>query len=67
MAPEIAALFFAGIDTTGHTGTWLMYVTHPSGVLLSMKDAGQLLEDLQWLASCSWLSSCKKLSNIITV
>ena len=24
MFPEIAALFFAGIDTTGHTGTFVM-------------------------------------------
>ena len=24
MFPEIAALFFAGIDTTGHTGTFLL-------------------------------------------
>ena len=24
--PEVAALFFAGIDTTGHTGTWMLYV-----------------------------------------
>jgi cytochrome P450 len=24
MVPEIAALFFAGIDTTGHTGTWAL-------------------------------------------
>ena len=25
MFPEIAALFFAGIDTTGHTGTFFLY------------------------------------------
>eukprot|EP00884_Botryococcus_braunii_P006038 jgi/Botrbrau1/15435/Bobra.43_2s0060.1 len=25
MLPEIAALFFAGSDTTGHTGTWILY------------------------------------------
>ena len=24
MFPEIAALFFAGIDTTGHTGTFIL-------------------------------------------
>jgi cytochrome P450 len=24
MFPEIAALFFAGIDTTGHTGTFVL-------------------------------------------
>ena len=24
MFPEIAALFFAGIDTTGHTGTFFL-------------------------------------------
>ena len=24
MTPEVAALFFAGVDTTGHTGTWLL-------------------------------------------
>ncbi|KAK9904844.1 hypothetical protein WJX75_003698 [Coccomyxa subellipsoidea] len=31
MFPEIAALFFAGIDTTGHTGTFLLYTIsqHP--------------------------------------
>lgn len=31
MLPEIAALFFAGIDTTGHTGTWSLYMIsqHP--------------------------------------
>lgn len=31
MTPEIAALFFAGIDTTGHTGTWSLYLLsqHP--------------------------------------
>ncbi len=29
MFPEIAALFFAGIDTTGHTGTWLLCGSHP--------------------------------------
>eukprot|EP00884_Botryococcus_braunii_P007185 jgi/Botrbrau1/16468/Bobra.0142s0062.1 len=31
MVPEIAALFFAGIDTTGHTGTWSLYLLsqHP--------------------------------------
>ncbi|CAL8465573.1 g5109 [Coccomyxa elongata] len=29
--PEIAALFFAGIDTTGHTGTFILYLIsqHP--------------------------------------
>ncbi|KAK9832710.1 hypothetical protein WJX81_002799 [Elliptochloris bilobata] len=32
MFPEIAALFFAGIDTTGHTGTFVMYMIsqHPA-------------------------------------
>ncbi|CAL8464666.1 g4201 [Coccomyxa elongata] len=31
MFPEMAALFFAGIDTTGHTGTFVMYLIsqHP--------------------------------------
>ncbi|CAL5224619.1 g7335 [Coccomyxa viridis] len=31
MFPEIAALFFAGIDTTGHTGTFFLYMVsqHP--------------------------------------
>lgn len=28
MLPEVAALFFAGIDTTGHTGAWTLCV-HP--------------------------------------
>ena len=28
MFPEIAALFFAGIDTTGHTGTFIMRACH---------------------------------------
>ena len=26
LLPEIAALFFAGTDTTGHTGTWALYL-----------------------------------------
>ena len=30
MRPEIAALFFAGIDTTGHTGAWLLSVSTPA-------------------------------------
>ena len=32
LLPEIAALFFAGIDTTGHTGTWALYLLsqHPA-------------------------------------
>ncbi|EIE21561.1 cytochrome P450 [Coccomyxa subellipsoidea C-169] len=31
MLPEVAALFFAGIDTTGHTGAWTLYALsqHP--------------------------------------
>lgn len=29
MLPEISALFFAGIDTTGHTGTWTLCAAVP--------------------------------------
>ena len=28
MFPEIAALFFAGIDTTGHTGTFVLCASY---------------------------------------
>lgn len=30
MLPEVAALFFAGIDTTGHTGAWCLCASDPS-------------------------------------
>lgn len=47
MAPEIAALFFAGIDTTGHTGTWALYLLsqHPDveAKILAELDANELL------------------------
>ncbi len=31
MLPEVAALFFAGIDTTGHTGAWTLCASALSG------------------------------------
>jgi cytochrome P450 len=47
MTPEIAALFFAGIDTTGHTGTWALYLLsqHPDveAKILAELDAAELL------------------------
>ena len=47
MTPEIAALFFAGIDTTGHTGTWALYLLsqHPDveAKVLAELDAAELL------------------------
>ena len=47
MTPEIAALFFAGIDTTGHTGTWSLYLLsqHPEveAKLVAELDAAGLL------------------------
>ncbi|KAK9801866.1 hypothetical protein WJX73_003752 [Symbiochloris irregularis] len=47
MIPEIASLFFAGIDTTGHTGTWVLYLLsqHPEveEKLLRELDALELL------------------------
>ena len=47
MAPEIAALFFAGIDTTGHTGTWALYLLsqHPEveAKIVAELDAAGLL------------------------
>ena len=32
MFPEIAALFFAGIDTTGHTGTFVLCASYTPSV-----------------------------------
>ena len=47
MLPEIAALFFAGIDTTGHTGTWTLFLLtqHPEveAKLAAELDAAGLL------------------------
>ena len=47
MTPEIAALFFAGIDTTGHTGTWSLYLLsqHPEveAKIVAELDAAGLL------------------------
>ena len=47
MTPEIAALFFAGIDTTGHTGTWSLYLLsqHPEveAKIVAELDAAELL------------------------
>ncbi|CAL8469474.1 g9015 [Coccomyxa elongata] len=47
MLPEVAALFFAGIDTTGHTGAWTLYMLsqHPEveARLVKELDALQLL------------------------
>ena len=47
MLPEIAALFFAGIDTTGHTGTWALFLLaqHPEveAKLAAELDAAGLL------------------------
>ena len=47
MTPEIAALFFAGIDTTGHTGTWALYLLsqHPDveAKVLAELEAAELL------------------------
>jgi cytochrome P450 len=47
MTPEIAALFFAGIDTTGHTGTWALYLLsqHPDveAKIVAELDAAELL------------------------
>ena len=45
LLPEIAALFFAGTDTTGHTGTWGLYLLsqHPAAeeaVLAELGAAG---------------------------
>ncbi|KAK9832543.1 hypothetical protein WJX81_007874 [Elliptochloris bilobata] len=60
MLPEIAALFFAGIDTTGHTGTWALFLLaqHPEveARLAAELDAAKLLatparprpHQLQW-------------------
>jgi cytochrome P450 len=47
MTPEIAALFFAGIDTTGHTGTWSLFTLsqHPEveAKIVAELDAAGLL------------------------
>ena len=45
LLPEITALFFAGTDTTGHTGTWTLYLLsqHPvveAKVLTELRAAG---------------------------
>jgi cytochrome P450 len=45
LLPEITALFFAGTDTTGHTGTWTLYLLsqHPEAeqkALDELKAAG---------------------------
>jgi cytochrome P450 len=45
LLPEITALFFAGTDTTGHTGTWTLYLLsqHPAveaKVLAELRAAG---------------------------
>ncbi len=45
LLPEITALFFAGTDTTGHTGTWTLYLLsqHPAveaKVLAELRSAG---------------------------
>jgi len=45
LLPEITALFFAGTDTTGHTGTWTLYLLsqHPvveAKVLTELRNAG---------------------------
>ena len=45
LLPEIAALFFAGTDTTGHTGTWALYLLsqHPAAearALAELRAAG---------------------------
>ena len=48
MFPEIAALFFAGIDTTGHTGVHRLLGCMRSTVLLIWRTAGA--ERKMWLA-----------------
>ena len=47
MLPEIAALFFAGIDTTGHTGTWSLYMIsqHPKACTWHASALLHILDD----------------------